>query len=109
MEIETKQAEVSSLKVLPLKASIDHESMEKLQFMDKFESIATNSEATDFISEQIEAFILTIVNKVEILYDHNVITNALQGLRMPIYVNDAEPRITLYCSEIFNPLSGIGY
>lgn len=77
--------------------------------MGKFESIAPNAEPADLTSENIEAFIFSIVNKENVLYDHNIIFKALQGLRISMHVNDAEARVTLYCSQFFNRLNGIGY
>lgn len=109
LEIKSKQAEIPSLKVLPYKASIDHQLLDNLVFMGKFDALAPDTEADKLTDDHIEKCIKSIIEKEDVLYDPNVIDKALKGLRMPININDAEARVTQFCSAFFNRLNAVGY
>ena len=110
LEIESKQGEIPSLKVLPYKASVDHELLDNLVFMGKFESIVPDAEVDDLTDDHVESFVTSIVEKDDdVMYDPATIDKALRKLRIPMHISDPEARITQYCAEFFNRLNGVGY
>ena len=62
LEIESKQAEVPSLKVLPFTASVDRSLLKNLFYMGKFDDHAPDAATfSDLTSNQIKAYIDSIV------------------------------------------------
>lgn len=105
LEIKSKQSEIQSLKVLPYKAIIYHQLLDNLLFMGKFDMIAPDTYAENLTDDQIENFVKAIIEKKNILYDPTVIEKALKGLRMLMYISDADARVTKFCSDFFNRLN----
>ena len=90
LEVKYKKSEIPPLMLLPYKASIDHQLLDNLVFMGNFDKIAPDTEADKLTDEQIEEFIKAIIEKTDVLYDPMVIEKALKGLRMPMFINDAD-------------------
>lgn len=109
LEIKSKQYEIPSLKVLPYKANIDHQLLDNLAFMGKFDKNASNTDVNKLTDDHIEQFVKSIIEKMDVLYDPAVIDKALKGLRMPMHVNDSDAWVTQFCSEFSNRLNAVGY
>lgn len=108
-EIKSKQSEIPSLKVLPYKASTDHQLLDNLVFMGKFDKLAPDTETDTLSDDHVDKFVKSIIEEKDELFDPTVIDKALKGLRMPMNINDAEARVTQFCSEFFNRLNAVGY
>ena len=77
--------------------------------MEKLDRVLTNATIETLTNDHLEAYVLSVVNKEDKIFDPASIEKALQSLRMPLGISDPEARITQYCSSFFNKRDAIGY
>lgn len=73
LDITSKQSELPPLKMLPYKASIDHQILNNLFFMGKFDKIAQSIDVGKLKDDHAEIFVKAVIDKKYVLYDPTVI------------------------------------
>lgn len=110
LEIESKQAELPSLKSLSYSASIDRSLLKNLFFICKLDDLAPDANSIKNLSNEV------IKNFIEAIFkckdgdtiDPSAIGKPLIEFEMPMYILDSNARITTYCSELFEKLESVG-
>lgn len=109
LEVKSKQSEIPSLKVLPYKASTDHQLRNDLVFTRICDELASDTEAKNLTDGHIEQFAKYIIEKEGVICNYTVLEKALKFLRRRMNINNADVRITQFCCEFFNRLNAVGY
>lgn len=91
------------------KSSVDHELLDNLVFMGKFDMIAQNIEVEKLIDGHNETFVKAIVEKTYVLYEPTVSIKSLNRLWLPMSINGANARAAQFFFEFFNRLNEVGH
>lgn len=103
LKVKGKQSEVPTLAIGTWASSIDRSLLKNLVYMGKFATIAPAIADPLLLQEShIEKYVKSLVSRnSNSTFEPAVIESALQSLKFPSHIADADARITLYCNELF--------
>lgn len=109
LEIESKKAEVPTLKATPYKASVDRSLLKHLVFMGCFDDVSPGVEFEELTDNDIEKYLRSLLTNKDNTHDPTRLKEAMVGLKFPVNIRDSAARITTYCADVFERLDAIGY
>lgn len=109
LDMKSKKAEVPSLQVTPYKVSVGQSLLKHLSFMGCFDDFAPDVTFEGHTSENIEAYLRTLVKNTDHNYYPTHLRDALAGLKFPAGIGDPSARKAICCADIFDRLDTIWY